>query len=665
MSQPRKAVLRLTSFAGGLNDTDPTHRIGDDQLATAFDVLLTPSGGVQRRPGAQVAMTHPTTGMVFPLLVRHTPSQALSSSEVWAAGDGASNFYRSASGTTFSSVALAEAASATAMSVTDAASFNGKLFFAYKKNSGADRLHCWDGTSIRRVGISTPSAPTAADTGTGSYAATLRYYKVQFVLIDGTSSKRTYSEMSSALSFTPSGSGTAARITKPTTPDGATHWLVWASPDNVSYYLISGAIVVATTTFDDVYAPSAYVTVSPATSAPLAGEFTPPWSAKYLLVDDNRLIIAGAFDNTRYVSRIGWSAIGGSGSSATGLDGVQDDERFPVNNYLDLDADEGGDLTGMELLDGSVYVFKRFAIYKLVRTGNLDRPYLPVTISKGAGIGALSRKSIVLGEDESGAPCLYFLSDRGPYRIGANGLQYLGRDIETTWASVKRTSYTIAPHGVYDPSVGIVHWFVPRSENYPDTRLSFHVRLARPTERGVRGGWTRTYTPTSLPMYVSASAMLPSDLSSRGSALAPHAIHYAGAHTYPPVVWKYSTTSATDAVLNSSGAVIGSESTRPRFATKTFSLGLGEHGGVDDVYVLCGATYTTSPELEVLISRDFGAETRTKYQTYTGDTLRQAKQVHGLEMAQAQYVSLSITDSTSYDWTIDEIAIRVRSEDPL
>lgn len=665
MSQVRDAVLRLQSFAGGLNDTDPTHRIGDDQLATATDVLLTPSGGVQRRTGAQVAMPPPATGVGIYLLARHTPNQNLSNTEVWACPSGASTFWRSTTGTTWASVSVSDQASSNVMGQTDAVSFNGKLYLAYEKNSDLDRLHCWDGASLRRVGLSSPSAPTVANTGAGAYAATLRYYKVQFVIIDATSSKRTYSELSAAQSFTPSGAGTHARITKPTTPDGATHWLLWASADNVSYYNISGATVVATTTIDDNAEPSTYADTNPSVVAPQAGEFTPPWSAKYLLVDDNRLVIAGAFDNVRNVSRVGWSAIGGTGTTATGLAGVQDDERFPTANYLDLDADEGGDLTGMEMLGGSIYVFKRYAIYKLIRTGNLASPYRPLPISKHAGIGALSRKSIVPGEDETGQPCLYFLSERGPYRLGEAGVQYIGRDVETLWGNVKKRGLINgAPHGVYDTSTGRVHWFVSQTaSNGNDTRLTFHVKLGRVTQDGVRGGWTQTAT-TSKPMFVSASAMLPTDLSNRDSPLTPHGCHTNGAWSYQPVVWKYTTTATQDDTTNTgTGAVTGSESFSSAFTTKTFSLSLGHMGGVKDVYVLCQPAASTAPTLSVSLVRDFGAETRTKTQAFTASTARLPLQIPDLTLAQAQYVSVSVSSATQQAWTVDELALRVRRED--
>jgi hypothetical protein len=658
----RTAMLRLESFAGGLNDTDPPHRIGDDQLAVATDIELTNSGGIRRRAGVARAMGPPTTGVAFQALIRHTPSQLLTATEVWAMAANASSFYRSTTGTTWTTVANNATSANVNMAISDAVSFNGKLYIAYKKSASTDRLTVWDGSVIRPSGLSTPAAPTAADTGSGSYAATVRYYKVQFEYTNG-DSKYTLSDLSAALTFTPIGTGTGVVVTKPTTPDGATAWRLWASADNVSYTLI-GSAVVATTTITDSTAPASYVAT--ALIAAESDTYTPAWSAKYLLVDENRLLIAGAFETARYVSRIGWSAIIGTARTAYGESShISDDERFPSGNFIDLDSDEGGDLTGMEMLNGSVYVFKRYAIYKLVRTGDTTAPYKPVTISKV--IGALSRKAIVPGEDASGSPCLYFLSERGPYRLGNGGLQYLGGDIETLWATALKRGYSVPPHGVYDPTMGQVRWWIPTTvtSTYPDTQIVYHVRHGQAENSGrVVGGWTTTAS-TSKPMYVSASAMLPTDLSNRDSALAPHAIHSNGAHSYQPVVWKYTTAQASDDTLNTTtGAVTGTESFSPIATTKTFSLGLGDQAGVNDVYIACvpSAGGTT---LAVTLARDFAAESRSASQAFTGTTTRSPKQIVDLTMAQAQYVSVSLTSSTQTAFTVDEIALRVRREEPV
>ena len=100
------------------------------------------------------------------------------------------------------------------------APLNGKRFFAY--DSAVDRLHVWDpGLSsprVRRAGLQGVStAPTVANTGASTYAAVLRYYRVRFLQITNSRIVRR-SEPSSSVSFTPSGAGTHARVTRPTAP---------------------------------------------------------------------------------------------------------------------------------------------------------------------------------------------------------------------------------------------------------------------------------------------------------------------------------------------------------------------------------------------------------------------------------------------------------------
>jgi hypothetical protein len=65
-----------------------------------------------------------------------------------------------------------------------ALTFNDKLFIAY--DSVVNRLHVYDGTSIRRVGLGQDGvAPTVANTGAGAYPATARFYRTQWLIKNG------------------------------------------------------------------------------------------------------------------------------------------------------------------------------------------------------------------------------------------------------------------------------------------------------------------------------------------------------------------------------------------------------------------------------------------------------------------------------------------------
>jgi hypothetical protein len=371
--------------------------------------------------------------------------------------------------------------------------FHDKFFLAH--NTAVDRLHVIDGdtTVLRRVGIAPPAAaPTVADTGSGSYTATQRWYQQSFRNISGTT-VLAESERSASISFTPSGSGTHARVTKAATPSGetVTHWVLWASADSASgpFYEIAETAI-GTTTYDDSATPSAY---SSGTAAQVAGTFTVPTSAKYLLNDGgNRLLMAGAYEGV-YKSRVWFTP-------TLGALGRGDDERIPATAdfeyWLDIEEDNGGIITGLGgPLNGQPIVFKESQIWRLVPTGDADAPYAPRVISRS--IGCIDQRTVAAGVDETGAPCLYFAAANGPYRIGPRGLQYIGFDIEDLWATRssnrssgdfygKRRQYWLA-------------FAIPTT----NARVRFCADLGRPDETGrVRGGWIRDSNSATTPRFM-------------------------------------------------------------------------------------------------------------------------------------------------------------------
>jgi hypothetical protein len=118
-------------------------------------------------------------------------------------------------------------------------------------------------------------------------------------------------------------------------------------------------------------------------------------------------------------------------SAVIGSSDVSDEERVDTttNYYIDLDEADSGVPTGLAgPIDGNFFAFKEKQIWQLVPTGNITQPYRADAISKT--VGAMNQASICRGEDRDGRPALYFVSSRGPYRWGANGLEYLGYGVE-------------------------------------------------------------------------------------------------------------------------------------------------------------------------------------------------------------------------------------------
>lgn len=384
--------------------------------------------------------------------------------------------------------------------------FNNKTFFGMRIAAAVDRMAVYDPllTKVRYVGMGTPAAPTAANTGAGAYAATVRYYRVRYLQKNGAAVIR-QSEPSAVLTFTPSGAGTAARITKPATiNEDETHWMIEASADNVSFFELT-TVVVGTTTYDDSAAVSSYAN---GTLAKILGTCVVPPNAKYVVTDGNRIVFAN-WAEQGYESRVGWTPVLNSLN-------IGDDERIfqtaTIRPYIDLNPKNGGGITGLQQIEGTLYVFKARQIWRGTPTEDLAKPYIWRRLTDQ--IGCIYSRSLVVGEDEANNPCLYFWSHRGPYRMGPRGLEYLGRDIEDLTLNQDGSpnvnmNATVIAHAVYYSDVAQWWvWWASGSLNhspilYPDTLTVLHVKRAnRRDTYGVRGGWSR-YTGNIASAYTS------------------------------------------------------------------------------------------------------------------------------------------------------------------
>lgn len=666
LNPDKTGLVWIDDLSGGLNDTDAPQAIGDNQCQTAQNVEWVTTTFAQRRQGGTNTMhaTEPWgTNTSVRALMRHTPTADEGAAEMWGVGVNTPAIMgRLAAGNQFVNVAVGDAwvegAGGVTLQYINGVSLNGKLFVA--GDNAVDRLHVWDGSALRRVGLATPAAPSVANTGGGSYPAVLRYYKVQYQF--GT----VHSELSAATSFTPSGAGTHARVTKPAASgDGETSWIIWGSPDGVNYYALQ-SLAVGTTTFDDNIAPSAYSTVVPssgliAPGRPSAADYyTAPHSPKYLLADEDRLLLLSSWETASMASAVMWTPVTGSTPPEFA---IADDERVPSTNRLDLDRSDGGGITGGAVLNGSLYIFKLSHIYRLRRTGDLDLPYQPIAVTKA--LGAISHKSIVAGEDDAGNECLYFLSRRGPYRIGPNGLEYLGRDIETTWDSVN-LSAVVPPYGVWHPEKRQVWWWITTGAATVSTHvLVFHARRGHRTEHGdVRGGWAK-FTDGVADAY--AAVMFANTLGATMSLdLKPYVAQSWQSGLPDGPVIKYDADSTTTDRGSLATTYIA------RVKGKAFPpAGVGRKGGVTLAYVLGSAA---NRALTIDVIRDYNAETRSGSATLPApgaSTLTRAcvKVEDDARSADAMYVELIVDDDvspvSSAAWTVDAVGLRVRGEAPI
>ena len=478
----------LASLRGGLDDTSPPITLADDACVLAENVEFVNSTlGERRRGSTAIDLPEDVSGDetldATTWIYRHLPENDEGEAELWALTQ---------SLTTSDHVLTRRKKAAwetivpdDAIDVSDgqghrisAQTLHGKLFIAYK--SSVDRLHVFDGTSLRRTGLAEPDAPTAADQGSGTLDTT-RYYRARYVVMDGTTVLRR-SEPSESLEITPSGSGEAIRVTKPATiSENETHWELEASLDDVNFYVIATTAVATTTVDDSTDAGTGYAQDFELSED--VGDYTLIPSGKFLSADEDRLIIAGSWENPEEASRVRWTPV----NAAPG-DGNDERLELDTDPFLDLDGYEGGEITGLSrAVNGYLFAFKRAHIYKIVRRGQRAVAYdaIPITKARGALPG-----SLVEAVNQAGQPAQYFADPTiGPMRISAEGLQWVGRDIQTFWRRVN-TNAAVPIHGVYYSDKRQLHyWVAIDGSEYPNAKIVLHVNEVRNTDEGGRRGW--------------------------------------------------------------------------------------------------------------------------------------------------------------------------------
>lgn len=535
----RTNLLTITDLRGGRNGVDSPLLLEPDQCVEAINVDWFLGLIGRKRKGAAFVSGIPSSTEIMSL-ARHIEKEERDN-ELWAF-EGADGDVRRLAAGAWTSLTLpnADATAGEGFVTVVAVSFNGKLFLAYPNHDG--RLHVWDGTSIRPVGIGAPgtggtppaiSVVAIAGTGFTGY----RGYHVMYTRQESGVTVRRGDWSSTVRSLTLNNQGGWLVTRGALLNQGETHWELYGSSvtgvagnDPGPYYLIA-TIPIATTSYSDLTKPANFPGVLPL--APLIGSYQVPPDCRYLLVDEARMIMAGRWDyytNLGYgfpaqqASRVWWTPVISDAS------GVGNDERlnWTLENlpFIDFDPGDGGEVRGVggPLFD-SPHVFKYDRIYKMVRTGVAGAPYRPVTITKRCG--AIRHQTIVTAEDEAGHECLYFLSKRGPYRIGQNGLQYCGRDIEDIWATVDLAlagHVAKGAHGIYHADLHQVWWWINTSKSVsgaPDLKIVFDVKQGRFTEvGGVRRGWCQHQGRSSYAWCsVMYSKSFATDLGDKGNSL--------------------------------------------------------------------------------------------------------------------------------------------------
>lgn len=532
----------------------------------------------------------------------------------------------------------------------DWAALNGKLYAAAQ--TGVNRLHVYDPalstTTWRRVGLALPAAATVANTGSGSYEAVIRYYRIRWLTVAGSRIKL-MSNAGAVVSFTPSGTGTAARVTRPAAAgEVETHWRVEGSADDAEYYILSGNIAIATTTYDDSTNPANY---SDGTAVPEVGAFTPWPSVRFLISTGDRLVGFGAYETSAgdgmppYNGRVYYSPVLG-----TSIDGQDDDER--VSNtltnlgWIDMGRDANAEdraLCGP--MDGQIFVWQSRGMWRLVGSGIYTAPYRRIPVSKV--VGAVSQQSCFVGEDEAGRPCVYFLDPQsGPYRYGQGGLQWCGYDVQDIWSTINLNAVTAVAHGIYDPSSRrCIWWLSVGSDQYPSIAIAFQTRLGVPTpNEGIRKGWSRWSVGSS---------------NIRGSVMLPETIGASMSRKLKPYAFDVSLLKIDDATSTTDNGT----NFQAYITSKAFTAGpLNVFKRLGKAYVKAAAAIGVTIRLTLV--RNFGDEADRTFDTSiaaAGSETRVMARYDAAALTYANTFQATLGDSAAISnaWTLDKFVATV------
>lgn len=476
--------IEVSGFRGGQNATDDPMDLDEEQVRQARNGDWHRTSGFRKRLGAATPSIGSAFSGVIRQLLSHLPGNDPALAELFGIDDATPEVMaRMAGASTFTAVTLEDAIDSAPADI-HGASFENQFFLTF--DSDEDRLHVWDpdltSPKVRRVGLATPTVPTVADTGSGSYANTGRFYRTRTRIKNGSVVKAQSEPSASTVVFNPSGSGTHARVTHVTTTDDGdvTHWVLEASDDDVTFYEVpSGETVIGTLTFDDSTVVSAY---SNGVISAVVGAFIPPKSWKYIRPAFNRLFGIGNWESGQPQSRLWFTTAKGASDPVRG-----DAERVPrtdnLKNERDLDEGTGGDATGFAgPLNGSLFVFKERQIWKIVPTGVPGNPLDIIDLTKVRG--AIGQDAICEGLDADGRSVVYFVDAQvGPSILGASGPRAISRGIRDLWdgpnATVNLKATIRVAQCLYNPNRGnsgqVLFWWATGSANQPDLGCIFDI----------------------------------------------------------------------------------------------------------------------------------------------------------------------------------------------
>lgn len=636
--QPPNRLL-IDDQRGGRNGSDPPLSLAPTQCVDAVNVDWWRGTFANKRSGATALSLTFSSGGPFTGIIsssfRHVPGVDESAAELWLI-DSTNVVGRLAAATQFVAPTMVDAW--TSGLGIQGLSFAGMSFQA--GDTAQNRLHVWDPSisKVRRVGLATPDPPTVATQG-GAGLTFTRFYRIR--TFDNTTPGKRRSEASTSVSISITDDA-GVTVTRPTLPtnENETHWEAEYAAAAAGPWYRAGQIVTATTTYSDTAA-----TLDTTNLSDLAGTYWPPPSAKYLSKANARIVMSGAYETsggftTPSPRTVWWTR-------PFGTSDIGDAESIPNFTTGKIGPGYGVnmdfDVTGQSpALDGTIYVFGYHNITALIPTDSVGaRAFQAIPIR--SDIGCIRHESIQLAEDENGQQCVYFMSHKGPYRVGSGGVQYLGNDNEDIWDDVNLDANGIVAHTLAYPDKHQVWWWLATgSGTDPNERFMFDTRLGRTVGDSVYQGWARNTGPTNAARCSCLFATTP------GASMTRSLKPYMGLHTANNSALKCDTGTA-----DAGTAYQAYVDTRP-----LAPFGLGYNCSTTDPQLI--AEVSSGVTIQVSPLSDFGlavTQSGTVSLTALASETRVQRRVEGFQMAGAGVVAFRVGDAAAVAnaWTIDAL----------
>lgn len=321
---------------------------------------------------------------------------------------------------------------------------NSRLYFS----NGVDAMQGFT-PAVATVGITAPTAPAAADTGTGVITAGTHLVRIRL--------KHTatgyYSDPCAPVTYTAATAKQLSVTSIPATPAGHTT-LVEMTPINSSTYYIAGTTTSTSTTINLADATLAVqAAVNTYASPDGYGHGLPPIAG---LICEHRNRMFAWKTTTAGGDLLFWSR-------------ASFPEGFNQTDWARAVFPGGSDRpTGIASFYGDLYLMGQRSMRRLVYT---DDPASGMLVSIPTDLGLWNQRCLVFADGK-----MFGWGSSGVWVVDGIQPKHLSRKVDTTWRAALDVTKAAQCHGYFDPTDRMVWWwYCSAADAAPKQAIGFHL----------------------------------------------------------------------------------------------------------------------------------------------------------------------------------------------